>query len=1243
MAKDIKFNIRLNIDGKEHIVSTSASVAELRDTLDSTKSSAQRLTEKFFQLNQGVQGLQNVTSAISQLTGVLNGVTQESRTFSAAMKAANTMAGKDAQGFERMKDQVSDLSKNIPIARDLLANGLYQVISNGVPEDNWISFLNKSARSSIGGIANLEEVVKVTSTVIKNYGLEWEAAGDIQDKIQLTAKNGVTSFEQLAAALPSVTGQAAQLGVSFTEMLAVMSTLTGVTGNTSEVSTQLASVLTALTKESSKAQKMAADMGIEFNAASIKAAGGLRNYLQELDKTVTAYAAKSGELKESIYSKLFGRAEALRLVNSLTGEMAEKFDENIRALDNSMGTMDAAFDNMASTGASKLQLLKNKFSEITDYLTSVFGPALPVLNFSAQVWQSIIAVVSLTMAFNKFGIAAKAATIVTYAQTAAGKVASAVQFLWAKQLYYGRQAQIAWTFSAKLATVQAIAMRAAIMGLMAVTGIGLAFVAVSSVISLFASKTDDATQSMQDAEAEAKRLQEAQNEENQAGAQAAATLELQKEKLKNLIEAKKTGKDVSSEEKKIVGELNDAYGDTMGYFDSVSKWYDALIANSEDYCRQMVIEAKTRRLANQIAEKEAETHSLIYDESGKKKLYSTEREIGQRQIKRTGNGNAMNALQNSGVNSIEYFEIPGTSELDKVNQQIRDNNAQVKDLQKQMQDAVAEAAKLDFKVKGSATRPATTITPTGSKNNKNGQKDKQLIENAKTYKDLANNVAYYQQELEKCDITDTERIVTLAKAKKAAEDAVKAFKDMTDAATMPVELNTLDDYDKKLNALRNDRKTASKEHIAQIDAEIERIEAAKQALEDESVAALKDEEIRTYDQLNKRLAYYNRLLKSGDATQREFAQQGINRLNELQEAWDEALDAMSLPTTTNNLKDIDAAISFYTARQQKEDADQIQKTQAIIDGLTAKKKALQLGIELPNMQREIAEVNALTGHEYKVRIKGFGFDELTKKIRELQKILNDTQNPVTDSQRKDIEAMIATYEQGRKQSISAFGTFKDGWNGIKGIGSGIESITNALEGNGNAWQTITAFVDGFISIVEGINTVIGIIDLLTVATTAHTVAKGAESAATVTATTAQGVEAATQEAAAAAAIPVIIANKAATASYMELASAMFFAAHAAIPFAGFGIAAGFITAAAAMVQAIGLMPFADGAVVSGPTMALIGEYAGASNNPEVVAPLDKLRDMIEPQGAFAGKVRFEIEGRKLVGIIEKEYNHTKRS
>ena len=38
--------------------------------------------------------------------------------------------------------------------------------------------------------------------------------------------------------------------------------------------------------------------------------------------------------------------------------------------------------------------------------------------------------------------------------------------------------------------------------------------------------------------------------------------------------------------------------------------------------------------------------------------------------------------------------------------------------------------------------------------------------------------------------------------------------------------------------------------------------------------------------------------------------------------------------------------------------------------------------------------------------------------------------------------------------------------------------------------------------------------------------------------------------------------------------------------------------------------FAKGGIVSGPTMGLVGEYPGAKNNPEVIAPLDKLKSMI---------------------------------
>ncbi len=53
---------------------------------------------------------------------------------------------------------------------------------------------------------------------------------------------------------------------------------------------------------------------------------------------------------------------------------------------------------------------------------------------------------------------------------------------------------------------------------------------------------------------------------------------------------------------------------------------------------------------------------------------------------------------------------------------------------------------------------------------------------------------------------------------------------------------------------------------------------------------------------------------------------------------------------------------------------------------------------------------------------------------------------------------------------------------------------------------------------------------------------------------------------------------------------------------------------------------ANGGIVSGPTMGLMGEYPGASHNPEVVAPLDKLKTLIG--GGSGGQ--FVLRGQDLL-------------
>ncbi len=204
MSKDVKFNIRLSVDGKDQIVTATAKVKDLATSLNDAQKAAANAVSAGTKWREFATAASGTITSINAIRGALSDLTAESNQFTAAMKEANTMAGKDGAGFQQLNKQVTELSESVPMARDALAKGLYQVISNGVPEDNWMSYLEKSAKASVGGLADLQEVVKVTSTVIKNYGLSWEDAEKVQDKIQLTAKNGVTSFEQLAQALPKV-------------------------------------------------------------------------------------------------------------------------------------------------------------------------------------------------------------------------------------------------------------------------------------------------------------------------------------------------------------------------------------------------------------------------------------------------------------------------------------------------------------------------------------------------------------------------------------------------------------------------------------------------------------------------------------------------------------------------------------------------------------------------------------------------------------------------------------------------------------------------------------------------------------------------------------------------------------------------------------------------------------------------------------------------------------------------------
>ena len=81
----------------------------------------------------------------------------------------------------------------------------------------------------------------------------------------------------------------------------------------------------------------------------------------------------------------------------------------------------------------------------------------------------------------------------------------------------------------------------------------------------------------------------------------------------------------------------------------------------------------------------------------------------------------------------------------------------------------------------------------------------------------------------------------------------------------------------------------------------------------------------------------------------------------------------------------------------------------------------------------------------------------------------------------------------------------------------------------------------------------------------------------------------------------------------------------ALPNLPLAIATGVLgTAQIGTIASTPLPAFADGGIVSGPTVGLMGEYAGANTNPEVIAPLNRLKKLIggqtvQVQGMISGE------------------------
>ncbi len=107
MAKEIKFNIRLNIDGKEQIGMVTTDVTKLRRAMEESKTSAQKFRDNILSINQAVTALQNVSGAIGGLRDTMAGLTS---TYNAVQQANTQLTTVMRQRMNATDDDIKKVT-----------------------------------------------------------------------------------------------------------------------------------------------------------------------------------------------------------------------------------------------------------------------------------------------------------------------------------------------------------------------------------------------------------------------------------------------------------------------------------------------------------------------------------------------------------------------------------------------------------------------------------------------------------------------------------------------------------------------------------------------------------------------------------------------------------------------------------------------------------------------------------------------------------------------------------------------------------------------------------------------------------------------------------------------------------------------------------------------------------------------------------------------------------------------------
>lgn len=378
------------------------------------------------------------------------------------------------------------------------------------------------------------------------------------------------------------------------------------------------------------------------------------------------------------------------------GTESERAAMLAKVITQNVGNMNA---ELAKTDAGKQKQLENTLGDIKEQMGALVQGIAPYVTMASQITITIMGVVKLTTSLYAAIKAFSTLTVVTEA-TSRAKVGMTAVVRVLTATIHGE------AVGATTAAVATRALGVAVKSLLISTGVGIAIVALTEAINYLMNSSDDAAKSVD-------KLSEAEQKAKMAHQQTAQQMAGVRSEMMQNIAALKNFKGSKEQEKAMVQQMNTKYGEAMGYYSTVSQWYQTLTANSKAYCNQMINEITIRNLANQAADLQQQRYDYTHDKNGRTKKFSTEKQIGLVKAQEGDPG-----AFRMGNEWVRKYETSQKAEADKV---VTNLYRQEQNIKKRMEALVRQNQNISYKhTAGYSATPPSFNASTGSGGNARG-------------------------------------------------------------------------------------------------------------------------------------------------------------------------------------------------------------------------------------------------------------------------------------------------------------------------------------------------------------------------------------------------------------------------------------------------------------------------------------------------------------------------------------------